>query len=134
MSNIKILKSAHTASHKEGLIVALIDGKTATTSVDFFKQIAKALKFPDYFGHNLDALSDMLCDFSWLKEHNVDLVFSNYDSLLSKEHANTRYDLLNVLNDAVAEWKAMKGKDKIKFEVHVEPSANIVKELKEAFE
>ena len=30
--------------------------------------IAEALSFPDWFGHNLDALYDCLTDLSWLPE------------------------------------------------------------------
>jgi hypothetical protein len=29
-------------------------------------RVAEALAFPDYFGHNLDALYDCLTDLSWL--------------------------------------------------------------------
>ncbi len=34
---------------------------------EFLAAIAKVIQAPDWFGHNLDALSDALCDLSWLE-------------------------------------------------------------------
>lgn len=34
---------------------------------EFLAAIAKAIQAPDWFGHNLDALNDALCDLSWLE-------------------------------------------------------------------
>ncbi|MEU4768224.1 barstar family protein [Actinosynnema sp. NPDC023794] len=40
----------------------------AHTKKDAIGAIAEALSFPDWFGHNLDALHDCLTDLSWLPE------------------------------------------------------------------
>lgn len=37
--------------------------------------IAEALEFPDWYGHNLDALYDCLTDLSWLPEGEHVLVW-----------------------------------------------------------
>lgn len=43
--------------------------------------IAQALSFPDWFGHNLDALYDSLTDLSWLEPGEYTLVVpSDLDS------------------------------------------------------
>lgn len=39
---------------------------SARTRVELLDAIAAALAFPPHFGHNLDALYDMLRDLSWL--------------------------------------------------------------------
>ena len=131
-NNFKILKEIHATQGDKNTVVALIDGKTAASMADFYNQIAKQLNLPSYFGKNLDAFYDCLCDFSWLDSNHIQIVLRNYDDFLAKEPALTRWDLLVVLNDAVNEWKSMKGKDKVKLEVLVEPSQRIKKDLDDA--
>ena len=133
MSNFKLLKAPYEPKTRDAdTIIAYIDGSKAETMLDFYQQIQKGLKLPTYFGKNLDALYDCLCDFSWLDAHEIHIVLRNYDHFLSTEPKNQRWNVLAVLNDAVSEWKAMKGKDKIKLEIHVEPSQRIKLDLEAA--
>jgi RNAse (barnase) inhibitor barstar len=134
MSNFKILKAPYDAQKKRDsdIVIAVINCADAPTINDFYSQIQKGLKLPAYFGKNLDALYDCLCDFSWLDAKEVHVVLRGYDAFLAKEAKNKRWDILAVLNDAASEWKAMKGADKIKFEIHVEPSQRIKQDLEDA--
>ena len=134
MGNFKILKASYENHKKKdpNAIIAIIEGKQADTINDFYAQMQKALKLPIYFGKNLDALFDCLCDFSWLETNEVHIILRDYDAFLSKETKNIRWDVLAVLNDAASEWKGMKGKDKIKFELYVEPSQRIKQDLEDA--
>jgi RNAse (barnase) inhibitor barstar len=134
MSNFKILKAPYDNQKKRDsdTVVAFIECNDAATVNDFYSQIQKGLKLPAYFGKNLDALYDCLCDFSWLDAREVHVVLRDYDGFLSKEAKNKRWDILAVLSEAAAEWKAMKGKDKIKFEIYVEPSQRIKQDLEDA--
>ena len=131
-NNFKLLKENHTGKSDKSVIVAVIDGKTVATMTDFYTHIGKQLHLPTYFGKNLDAFFDCLCDFSWLDVNHVQIVLRNYDDFLAKEQPIKRWDLLVVLNDAAQEWKAMKGKDKVKLEIFVEPSERIKKDLEDA--
>ena len=131
-NNYKFLKESYTSKKDKNTEVAILDGKTIATMADFYAQIAKQLHLPSYFGKNLDALFDCLCDFSWLDTNNVHIVLRGYDEFLSKEPRNKRWDILVTFNDAANEWRAMKGKDKIKFEIHVEPSEKIKQDLEDA--
>jgi RNAse (barnase) inhibitor barstar len=131
-NNYKFLKESYTSKKEKHTEVAILDGKTIATMADFYTQIAKQLHLPSYFGKNLDALFDCLCDFSWLDANTVHIVLRGYDEFLSKEPRNKRWDILVTLNDAANEWRAMKGKDKIKFEIHVEPSEKIKQDLEDA--
>jgi RNAse (barnase) inhibitor barstar len=133
MSNFKILKHAYSHKPSEGLVIVEIDGKKSATTRDFFRQIAKPLYFPEYFGENLDALFDLLCDLSWMDDFKtIHFVLKSYDEFLSKEDKNTRWDILHILNDAATEWKNLKGRKKVKVEIHVEPSERVVKDLADA--
>ncbi len=131
-NNFKLLKENHIGKGDKSVIVAVIDGKAITTMADFYTHIGKQLHLPSYFGKNLDAFFDCLCDFSWLDVNHVQIVLRNYDDFLAKEQPIKRWDLLVVLNDAAQEWKAMKGKDKVKLEIFVEPSERIKKDLEDA--
>ena len=131
-NNFKLLKENHIGKSDKSVIVAVIDGKTVATMTDFYTFIGKQLHLPTYFGKNLDAFFDCLCDFSWLDVNHVQIVLRNYDDFLAKEPPIKRWDLLVVLNDAAHEWKAMKGKDKVKLEIFVEPSERIKKDLEDA--
>ena len=53
-----------------------IDGTGIRTKADFYDAVAAALSFPDWFGRNLDALSDCLRDLSWLPDGEHVLVWS----------------------------------------------------------
>ncbi|MGY0634858.1 barstar family protein [Luteimonas sp. A478] len=53
-----------------------VDGKTA-----LLEKLARALDFPDYFGHNWDALDDALGDLSWQQAPGLLLVLENADRL-----------------------------------------------------
>ena len=80
------------------------------------KNIAKALGFPDWFGHNWDALEDCLTDLSWNEAMGYVLLF---------EHAE-RGDELGVLIDILrssAEWWAGRGKPF--FAVFVDPGREL---------
>ncbi len=131
-NNFKILKEKFQPKNDKSILVAEIDGKGIATMNDFYAQIGKQLHLPAYFGKNLDAFYDCLCDFSWLDTNHIQIVLKNYDDFLSKEPPLKKWDLLVVFNDAASEWKAMKGKDKVKLEILVEPSESIKKDLEDA--
>jgi ribonuclease inhibitor len=132
MAQIKILKAAYEQKRDLDTVVAYIDGSKAETMADFYNQIQKGLKLPTYFGKNLDALYDCLCDFSWLDAREIHVVMRDYDDFLSKEPKNNRWNILGVFNDAAMEWKGMKGRDKVKFEIYIEPSQKIKQDLADA--
>jgi RNAse (barnase) inhibitor barstar len=80
--------------------VAVLDGKRCKTIADLYLQLNKALHLPDYFGGNLDALYDCLCDFSWLHEEHVTLIFTRAELLLSKAEADAKTSLIETLEEA----------------------------------
>jgi RNAse (barnase) inhibitor barstar len=130
--NFKILKETYSPKAEKGTLIAVLDGHHIDSMAQFFTSIAKQLELPSYFGKNLDALFDCLCDFSWTDVSHVQIIFKNYDSFLGKESQQKRWDILAILNDSANEWRAMKGTDKIKFEIFVEPSQRIKSDIEAA--
>ena len=65
--------------------------------------LADGLKFPYYFGHNWNALYDLLCDFSWSDEE-MRIVIRHHD--LPALPSSDQQLYLKVLRDAVGSWSA----------------------------
>lgn len=86
-----------------GYEVARIDLAGCDDHAQLFARIAQALRFPEWFGHNWDALADSLADLSWLPATGY---------LLLIEHAGTWREgagkdadmLLELLNEAAFAW------------------------------
>lgn len=66
--------------------------------------IAKALRFPEWFGSNWDALNDCLLDMAWLPAPGYALFFEHCDAI----HARAGDDFLllrQLLADATEAWR-----------------------------
>ncbi|GAY08547.1 hypothetical protein TOK_2304 [Pseudonocardia sp. N23] len=68
---------------------------------DFYAAVAAQLDVPDWFGHNLDALRDVLGDLSWLPPGEVVLVWAD-PATLAVTDPDGHDRLLDVLADAAA--------------------------------
>lgn len=68
-------------------------------------RFASALRFPEWFGHNWDALADSLGDLSWLPASGYVLLLENASGwrAAAGDDATT---LLEILNGAAASWAA----------------------------
>ena len=72
---------------------------------DFLRAVAAALKFPDWFGGNWDALADCLRDLSWLPAAGWLLVFERSKHFASGHRHE--FDLaMEVLGEASEYWRA----------------------------
>lgn len=76
----------------------------APSLAEALSHIAGCLAFPDWFGHNLDALHDCLTDLSWYESAGWVIVFSGIDALRAADEAG--YEALTeVLSDATEYWR-----------------------------
>jgi RNAse (barnase) inhibitor barstar len=86
-----------------GYAVRTIQGEKCRTPSGLFSEFARALTFPDYFGHNWDALEECLTDLEWLPAKGYILLITDTQAVLpeAEEEYNT---LLEVLDDAGEAW------------------------------
>lgn len=63
--------------------------------------LARTGHFPDYFGHNWDALLDCLRDFGWISNRRIVIMHSDLPLLDCAADCKT---YLEVLRDAVNDW------------------------------
>lgn len=82
-----------------------IDMGRATNVGKLHRLLADSLNFPDYYGHNWDALADCLGDMSWSDAEGHVVVFRHAEifAAASPEDFET---LLEVLHETVAFWQA----------------------------
>ena len=86
-----------------GLVVRIIKGRHCKTLDNLFTEFARALEFPDYFGHNWDALEECLVDLEWLPARGYILLITDAAHVLPDDTA--AYEtFLEVLRDAGEAW------------------------------
>jgi len=84
---------------REGHIARVL-GNVGSRSA-LFAGLAEALKLPEHFGHNFDALEECLRDLSWIPEKTVALVHEHLPGLPKKELVT----YLEILSGAANGWK-----------------------------
>jgi len=86
-----------------GYTLRVVQGKKCKTPAGVFKEFARALEFPDYFGHNWDALEECLADLEWLPAKGYVVVITDAQSVIPDD--DEEYEtLLEVLSDAGEAW------------------------------
>ncbi len=80
-----------------------IDLAGCTGKAELLDRFAAALHFPAWFGHNWDALADLLCDLSWLPASPRHLVLAGQAELQTAD-PESHATLLEILDDSIAYW------------------------------
>jgi RNAse (barnase) inhibitor barstar len=76
-----------------------------TDTASFYDEIGAALQFPYYFGENLDALDECLCDLEWLPADRYLFVVQDAAHVLSADGAQTTFETwLEILARARETW------------------------------
>jgi len=95
------------ACEASGLPYFVIDMGDVVDKAQLLTRFAEALKFPDYFGHNWDALYDALCDRAWLGNRGLALHLKHTASF-EKRAADDWLTLHEILEAAIDDWRGVK--------------------------
>lgn len=86
-----------------GFVLRVMRGGKCRKTPALFAEMANVLAFPDYFGHNWDALEECLADLEWLPGKGYVLLFTSADQILADDDDEFA-TLLEVLSDAGEAW------------------------------
>jgi len=95
------LDALHESVKRAGFVLFEADIATAHSKGEVLAELARAIKAPDWFGHNWDALADALGDLSWSRA-------PGYVLLLRGEHPGD--DVLDDILNATVEFWRLQGK------------------------
>lgn len=73
------------------------------TRKNFHKKLKEGLRFPEYYGENLDAFEDCLEDMFNQDYRGLVLVFRNFDQLVEQDRSSSEA-LLDIIACASREW------------------------------
>jgi RNAse (barnase) inhibitor barstar len=91
-------------------LVVYIRGGKAQSVATALDQFAAAFQFPWYFGDNLDAFWDCMCDLSWLWPFTrISLVIFDANLFLSQERPVVAKKFIDLLSDVIQYWSADAG-------------------------
>jgi RNAse (barnase) inhibitor barstar len=87
----------------DGYALKVIKGVKCQTTDGLLTECAHVLDFPDYFGHNWDALEECLADLEWLPAKGYILLITDAAHVLPDDE--THYEtFLEILCDAGEAW------------------------------
>ncbi len=92
-----------------------LDGSKLPSMRSFYSEMEEKLKFPDHFGHNLDALLDCLCDLAHLEKSEVVLHILHPEKFLGKAKKGSREVVLEILKEAALPENRY---DEVKFSIN----------------
>ena len=98
------LEPLKTAATQAKLGFVVVDLGKARDKATLFGEIDRQLKLPEHFGHNWDALADVLEDRDWLGKHGRAVVLAHSEAW-RKDHPTEWQTLEEILAEAAEFWK-----------------------------
>lgn len=80
-----------------------LDGSKVRDKKSFLDKAARAMKFPDYFGHNWDAFEECINDLSWAPASGYILLFQAPERMLKNARADWEI-AVEILSTAIGNW------------------------------
>lgn len=100
------IDAAQLAQVQQHVQVVTLAGEAIPDRPAFFAALATALHFPDYFGHNWDAVYDLLTDPGWFPNEGLVLVLANFPRFAEQQPEQWRKGL-QVFQDACDFWQPL---------------------------
>jgi RNAse (barnase) inhibitor barstar len=95
------IKPLAAAAHLRHAAVDLAQARDRAT---LFKELDAALKLPGHFGHNFDALADVLEDREWLGKHGIAIALLHAGAYRG-EHPTEWQTLEELFAEACEYWR-----------------------------
>ena len=95
------------AAIEGGWRVVTIDGRRTPSKAALLAEIARVLRFPDWFGHNWDALADCLEDDEWMDKNGVVILWQGAEQF-RKAHHEEFETALDIFSEAAEYWQEHK--------------------------
>ncbi|MBI4984532.1 MAG: barstar family protein [Rhodocyclales bacterium] len=92
------------AAEANGFAVFRIDLAAAQDKAGMLDIVGKTMHFPEWFGHNLDALADCLNDFAWQPAEGYFVLLERCDGIHGRAEADF-VATLQVFEQAADEWR-----------------------------
>ena len=86
-----------------GFVLKIIKGAKCQTTAGLLIEFARVMDFPDYFGHNWDALEECLADLEWLPAKGYVLLINDAVQVLPNDEEEYE-TFLEILRDAGEAW------------------------------
>ena len=99
------LTTLDTAVTEAGWHGVVLNGRNILTKAELLTAVAQAFNFPSYFGHNWDALDDMLRDLSWLPAAGYVVFLEDFEALAAHDQATWR-TFVEIWKETTAVWWA----------------------------
>ncbi|TBR13879.1 barstar family protein [Rugosibacter aromaticivorans] len=93
-----------TGAESAGCLVQRIDLRSTHNRDELLETLGRGLGFPEWFGHNWDALNDCLLDMGWRPAEGYVVILDHCDGI----HAHAESDfvtLMQVLQNVANEWR-----------------------------
>ena len=116
---------AHLLVHAEGqpldkmlsvpshFAIKTVSGKKCKTKAGLLVEFSRVFSFPDYFGHNWDALEECLADLEWLPAKGYLVVVPDADQVLTKPDEEDDFEtFVEILSEAGEAW-SLKESDEV---------------------
>lgn len=87
-----------------GCLVLRVDLGAASNKDEMLAAIARALRFPEWFGHNWDALTDCLLDMAWLPASGYVIILDHCDGIHGRAEADF-VKLMQMFQEAASTWR-----------------------------
>lgn len=81
----------------------VLDGSKIYDKKTFLEKIARAMRFPDYFGKNWDALNDCITDLSWARAQGYVLLIQEPERFITTSPDDWQV-ALEILKSATESW------------------------------